>query len=62
MIDRCVRKDFMSCDPSQPYHWRSHPRQQVKADAVTVTSGVHPHAPVNHMVFFYAIVLFYLCI
>ncbi len=33
----------------QPYH----PRPQVESDAAGVTTrGVHPHAPVNHIVFF----------
>ncbi len=62
MIDRCVRKDSSRCDPSritrdrrllslwpQPYH----PRPQTPAVSPETTKrGVHPHAPVNHTVFF----------
>ncbi len=35
MVDRCVKKDSWSCDPSR-----------------ITTRGTHPHAPVNHTVFF----------
>ncbi len=58
MIDRCVKNDSMSCDPSH-ITWNS--RSEGDVAGVTM-SGVNPHALVNHMVFFYAMVLLYLCI
>ncbi len=38
MVDRCMRKDSLSCDPSRI--------------TAGVTTRVHPHAPINHTVFF----------
>ncbi len=45
MIDRCVRKDSMSCDPTiSP--------EIAGRDAVgIITSAVRPHAPVNHTLY-----------
>ncbi len=53
-VDRCVRKDFSSCDPSRiTRDRRSRARPKVQGDAAGVkTRGVLPHTPVNHMVFF----------
>ncbi len=53
MTDRCVRKDSTSCDPSRI--------TRVRRSRVTM-SGVHPHAPINQTVSFYAMALLYLCI
>ncbi len=42
MVDRCMRTDSSSCDPSRD-------------TAGGTTRGVLPHTPVNHMVFSYYI-------
>ncbi len=45
MVDRCVMKDSLSCDPS-----RINPRLQVEGDAAGITRGDCHHAPINHTV------------
>ncbi len=46
MVDRCVRKDSSSCDPS-------HITRDGRSRVMWLGSrGVRPYAPFNHMVFF----------